>query len=499
MSAGVLQFAIGIETSKFLEKLGASAREVVGFAAAVEVGHFAIDKMWEAVNQGAALEGLSARTNQTTQSLYGLQMGFKAVGLSGGEVPGLIMRMQKSLSGVNEMGESTGLVFARMGLDLKQLRGQTAAQQIETIAGSLKKFSTTDATGLASKLFGRFQAGDFLQISRSLDEYHRVMAETKGDASVFGAMAKAWQEIKGDAEIFESHINAVWAAIASGITPKLHKAFEEVNNLTKNLGPALAGAFEAGGITTLLKDSLLAALEQGGYYGERIFEALAIGFGDALFTAMKVAMDDFLPMFWNALKNGAKYDQSKLVESAARSNAQYFEQRAGDAGKAGDKESQSKYLKEATKEWGVVSGELKYQADLIDGDSKNFHQHLSNAFKTAGDGMQQMVEDVVKSWSATADPKKPHAALDKLSADAAKFAAAWVKNHPESSSTDDNENGLKLENHYKPEYTNFEKMGFVMSGLGNPMKRAEDLLQQIVNKLPGKNEPMPTPAVNYSV
>ena len=154
MNSGVLQFTLGLSTEKFLSNIGVGSRAVLTFAAMGEAANFSMGKMMEAVNRGAALGALAARTNQSAQSLYGLEMGFKGVGLSADAVPGLILRIQKSLSGVNEMGARTDLIFSQLGLNMKLLRDSSAATQITTIASALSKLGTSGAAVAASQLSG---------------------------------------------------------------------------------------------------------------------------------------------------------------------------------------------------------------------------------------------------------------------------------------------------------------------------------------------------------
>jgi hypothetical protein len=207
--AGVLEFALGLKSSEFLSELGVSSRAIVAVGAAMEGLKFTAEKVWAAVEQGAALKELADRTNQSTESLYRMEEGFKGVGLGAEAVPGMILKMQRALSGVNEMGEKTGFVFTQLGLNMTKLRGESAEQSLNEIGAALAKMGTNNAAGAASAIFGRFGAGDILQLARGMQEYQRVMNATKGDATVFGAMADAWSDIKNDAVIFGSHLTRI--------------------------------------------------------------------------------------------------------------------------------------------------------------------------------------------------------------------------------------------------------------------------------------------------
>ncbi len=105
---------------------------------------------------------------------------------------------------------------------------------------------------------------------------------------------------------------------------------------------------------------------------------------------------------------------------------------------------------------------------------------MAKAVADVGAGFAQGVHDVVSDWKSTADPNAPHEARDKLQFDLAGFSQSWLALHPDIPSPSDK--GEKIssgEHHYKRQFTEFEKMGFVMNGASNPLKRSEDLLAGI--------------------
>ena len=486
--AGVLEFALGLKTSEFLGELGASSREVLSFAAVMEGVKFGAEKMWGAIEQGAGLQEMAYRTNQTAQSLYGLQMGFKGVGLSAEAVPEMILKMQRGLSGVNEMGMKTDILFMRLGLTLQHLRTETAQQQIADMAGALNKLSTTDAAGIAGKIFGRGAAGDILQISHGLEEYQRVMSSTTNDASIFGVMAHAWGEIKGDAEIFESHINAVWAAIATGITPALHKMMDGINRALSNLATGLAGAIQFGGISTLLKDGLQAALEQAGYYGARVFSAVAAGFGSALVSGLMQVIPTLGKEIFNGLSTGINFALAELARGIIKVEMSVASA-MGLSNSVGGKNLETKLAQVNEFENSLGQVQTKQNQDSIGNLVGSITQGAQEAFKSAMD-----------DWKQTGG-NDPHTALDKFNADLKNFSSQFKSAHANDVPVSDNKvaDGPTLQNHYKPDFTSLEKMGFVMGGTGNPMKRSEDLLGQIVRNTAPENQPRfdsPEPPTN---
>jgi hypothetical protein len=78
--ANVLEFALGIETSEFLAKLGISSGRVLSFAGLADTVRHAWDKTWDAINKGAELKGLASATGESVSMLYKFQQGLEAIG-----------------------------------------------------------------------------------------------------------------------------------------------------------------------------------------------------------------------------------------------------------------------------------------------------------------------------------------------------------------------------------------------------------------------------------
>ena len=170
MSAA-LEFSLGLATGGFLRAIEEASTSVKGFVGGLLGIEAITEHVKQAIEKGAGLEALHKRTGESVSSLYELQEGFKAAGLSGDDVAGTLMHMQRAIGGVNEMGERTPDIFRRLGLNIETLQQENAPQQINQIFSALRQLTTTGAASAATSIFGRMDASNILQIVNSTKEF----------------------------------------------------------------------------------------------------------------------------------------------------------------------------------------------------------------------------------------------------------------------------------------------------------------------------------------
>ena len=193
--AGVLQFALGLETSKFVSGADNALARLTSMIGVGKLLTTVFDGVMGAIDRGGALADLSARTGESVGTLYQLEEAFKIVGSSAEAVPGTIRNIQKSLAGVDESGKKTGTLFAAMGLDMEKLKSMDAAKQIETIGIALNKLSKEQATTAATKIGGREGSAALLMAARDAAGYNQSLKDTAGSASVIQRTADAFDRI----------------------------------------------------------------------------------------------------------------------------------------------------------------------------------------------------------------------------------------------------------------------------------------------------------------
>jgi hypothetical protein len=467
MNSGVLQFSLGLATGGFLSPLGAVTNQLKGFIGGL-VGLGAITAgVMSAIERGAALEHLSKRTNTSVEDLYKLEEGFKAVGLEADSVGGIIFKLQKSLGGVNEFGVDTRSVFHRMGLEIEQLKKMNAPQQLAAIAARLSRLNTTGAASAAGQIFGREGAQAMIQLANSTPEFAAAMKNAAEDARLFGRNAEAFSHLQQNIKEIKSRVAGMFAGIAEGLAPGIVAIEEQLKNIDftgfgQRIGKVFTALFEAfreGKATELIALSLQTGFEVGfaimpalleklGYMMIKMFETpllyLQAGMEYAIESAAhKFATNKYLKLFLMATAPGAAQALAAI----------------GDTGKP-DWQQTLKDRKSSGLEFNVGTG-----AFGLEDINQDANQRLADAMAK--------IKDISKPLFAM---------INGLVSRAPKGYGIDY--------SDKKDDSLEAaQNHYKREATSLEKMGFVMGGMANPLKRSEDLLSQIaggINKLVAK-------------
>ncbi len=422
MNEGILQFAIGLETGRFAESLGDAGRKMLEFLGVAEGLHIVIERTFAAFEQGAALQDLSARTGNSVKDLYKLQQAFAAVGLDADAVSPMLLRAQRAMSGISETGESTMGALASLGLNIQQLRQMSGAEQIEAIARALSHINGSQASSIASQLFGREGAGNILQVSRSMKEFSEGFSGAQKGADIFQRASAGYKEVGHTPTHIKMHLGEMWAGLAEGAAPAIQQIENWINNIDfasigKKFGDvvvAFTQAFRDGTVTELIATAIKSGLEAGLAIAGPIAESIGSKVGFAILR------------FWSDIDYGAKFkpssemtpDELKQFQEGGKLNHAILD--AAQAAKTAD----------------------------ID---KQFHEMLQKMVKA-----MQPFNDPINSEVAKA-PKNPLQGTDRSRQGAVTApldlgaSAAW-----------------------KPEFSQIEKIGYVMGGkFGQPADHAK--------------------------
>lgn len=249
MSNGKLEYSLGLSAGGFLSGITAANQGLQLVTAAASALGSVFGRVFAEIERGGALNDLSNRTGETVGNLFKLQFAFEQSGVAASSVPSTLLRFQKSLSGVGEMGESTTEAFDALGLSAKSLAGMDSPEALLKIFGGLNKLDRNSATGAASTLFGRGSAGDILQLARDskdVGENFKVAAE---QAALFQRNAAAFDAFGDSLGRIKLQAGGIFAGLAEDITPVLN-----------SIGPAIE------------------AQDLGGLVGD----AMTVGFGESL-------------------------------------------------------------------------------------------------------------------------------------------------------------------------------------------------------------------------
>jgi len=132
----------------------------------------ALASMKSAIDAGGQLSDMMARTGAGGEGLFVMQRAFENAGIAGDKVPGVLNKMQKALSGVNEAGQQVmSRVFDDLGLSLDELRGMDATGAFRRISESIAAIpDPAKQAAVAMEIFatGCCGHGDFRKIRRRI-------------------------------------------------------------------------------------------------------------------------------------------------------------------------------------------------------------------------------------------------------------------------------------------------------------------------------------------
>ena len=444
MSAA-LEFSLGLATGGFLRAIEEASTSVKGFVGGLLGIEAITERVKQAIEKGAGLEALHKRTGESVSSLYELQEGFKAAGLSGDDVAGTLMHMQRAIGGVNEMGERTPDIFRRLGLNIETLQQENAPQQINQIVSALRQLNTTGAASAATSIFGRMDASNILQIVNSTKEFGEGMEHATAEARNWQRVSAAFEALEVSMRQLKNLSSGFFAGLAEGLVPALQRGLNTLQawegtliNMGQSIGRfagALIEAFREGKITELIGLSLKTGFEIGfaalpgliekvGYLLLKTFES-PLTFLQAGFTWLEEKVMEWMGKMFAALEKlpGGK----KLF--------------GGMQGLKGMEADSFKDIYADRQEAGV-----KFFSDKI-------------GLGTINDDADARLADAKKQMGKIAQPW-----LDMTNGLANRGGANAL---PASAQTNKPGQGAALEqskSNYKFEGTSLEKMGFVMGG-----------------------------------
>ncbi len=273
--ANVLQFALGLSVGNFLPGAGAAKLALGALTTAATGLGVVMAGVWQQVNRGGELNDLSNRTGESVGNLVKLQRGFEMAGVSADSVAGIIGGLQRSLGGVNEMGEPTAASFEAIGLSIEKLKGMDTPAALNEIFGALRQFNRNDAASAAGKIFGRGNGGNILQAARDGEAFAEAMKHAQREADIFQRSAAAMDRI-GDALVrIKADIVTVFASLAEKFTAIVGIAQQ---------------AFADGKVTQLIFLGISAGMEAAWNFGSKLFAdpGFWAGFVQAADSAFKL-------------------------------------------------------------------------------------------------------------------------------------------------------------------------------------------------------------------
>jgi hypothetical protein len=398
MSSGLLAFTLGLTTGGFTGPLATADAKLKGFVTgAIGLGAV-IAGVQKALEKGAGLKQLSDQTGENIGNLYRLQQGFKAEGLDAGSVGTTLFMLNKALGGINDNGEPTAAVFSQMGLSIEQLKKLNAPQQLMAIAGQLNRLDASSATSAAGKIFGRYNAREFLQLSRNADEFADALRRGGVQAAIFDRYGRTFEKLEILAGQLKEKLGGIFVGIAAGIGPGLENILKMLNGIDlSKIGAgigtfitALTQAFREGKLSEMIGESLKIGFEAILDFAPGIFAKVGLVLLKAFETPLEYVQARMEYIFADVLENGAKGAGRQFL------NLQLPGLGVGDKvfGKP-EHMSFEEFFKERKKEgvkFNLGSGEfgLDEANDLVNGNMRNKVQDFSKKWGDYWQGISDL-------------------------------------------------------------------------------------------------------------
>ena len=252
----------------------------------------------EAFDFGSQMDDFSARTGVAVGELTMLGEAFRQAGIDAGKVPDTIQRLQRRIVQASEGSQSAVDSFARLGLSMTDLRGQTAGQQFESIAGALGRIEDPAMRSAAAMdIFGRAGA-ELVTLFRDPEAMAKAAQTLGQQADILERNAGAFDRISdllGGASV---KMRGFFIAMGERLAPILLDLLEKMDKLDLSelgqkigdLAIMIGEAFASGELTQLIFLGLRAGFEQlidwiSGVLGPAISDALTMA-ADGLLNAL---------------------------------------------------------------------------------------------------------------------------------------------------------------------------------------------------------------------
>jgi large-conductance mechanosensitive channel len=249
----ILLSVVGAEAATgAFDELGERAGEAVGNLARLAGAALSLEAAFEGVKGafelGEHFQQLSSRTGQSVQDLVVLSRAFQMVGLSGDEVGLMANRLQRSMSGMNEMGQSTSKAFAELGLDVGKLGQMSFNDQLQALGDGFARIKDpAERASVAMQIFGR-AGGQMLQLltkegllSQAGEDAGRLASRLQDDSEGF-------ENVSNRLSVLKIRFQEMFVVIAEKISPALSAVASLMGGL--NLAP-IGAALGTGGAVAL--------------------------------------------------------------------------------------------------------------------------------------------------------------------------------------------------------------------------------------------------------
>jgi hypothetical protein len=109
----------------------------------------------DTLDLGGKLQDLSLQTGESAGDLVVLRQAFGNAGIGADNAGDFLLKLQDSISGVNEDGKSSAGALKQLGLSAGDLRPKPALEQLEALQEGFSKLDQTSKVQVSKDLFGK--------------------------------------------------------------------------------------------------------------------------------------------------------------------------------------------------------------------------------------------------------------------------------------------------------------------------------------------------------
>lgn len=260
--------ALGVAT-------GALALVGVGFGAFKGAEAFA-DQLKGVFEQGKELNTLHNITGQSIADVVALRKAFTEEGLTAESVSTNLGMLQKSLGGVNEEGVPTAGIFKQLGLNINELKGKSAVDQLDQVGAAIRGLGEQESKVAAARaVFGR-SGVEMLALFANPAAIDEARESTAKYGAILQRDAGMFKQITNDLDALHNKVRGFFVGFADTISPVVLPILDKLKSSINLVGIGQSiGRSVATGIQTIY------GLFKNGDVGEAAGLALRVGFANA--------------------------------------------------------------------------------------------------------------------------------------------------------------------------------------------------------------------------
>lgn len=275
--------------------VGFGAKAIGGLGVALgALDHFFKIGIMSAIELGDQYDVLSKRTGASIPFLYDFGKILKNNGMDASSAGTAILSLQRSLGGVNELGQPTNEMIKRLGLNFADLQKLTPEQQLIMVVTAIKKLgSETEQTRALFEMFGR--AGMNLKAVMKDEAFAKLGVNFSKTGENLAKNAENFAKISAQLRDSGAFFRDFFVTLAGSVAPSILELFamfskggDFLSDFGSKVGAQLKfaidifiGAFKSGSILSTMKSvfeiasiTLQSLLGRAFQYGSNLFGAI---------------------------------------------------------------------------------------------------------------------------------------------------------------------------------------------------------------------------------